>query len=106
MPEPTWGQRLLLAVIKLVLVAAGAVFALAALCAVLVLFCVWAVRRTWARLTGRPVAPWVLRTDPMAVWRQASAFRRGAQPAAAETAEQAEARRRFPAADVTDVTPK
>jgi len=102
--EATWGQRLVLAVIKLLLVAVGAVLALMVLCGVAVLFGVWAVRRAWARLTGRPVAPWVLRTDPMAVWRQAAGFGRpagaGQSPAARDKGQ------RVPLGDVTDVTPK
>ena len=107
MVEASWGQRLLLAMIKLCLVAVGAVLALVVLCGVLVLFCVWALRRGWARLTGRPVAPWVLRTDPMAVWRQAAGF--GQVPRGTATSPEAsgrDERRRVPAGDVTDVVPK
>ena len=93
-------QRFLLVLLRLLLVAVGAVFALAVVCGVVALFSVWAVRRAWARLTGRPVAPWVLRTDPMAVWRQAGRFRPGATaPAAPEPARRIRE-------DVTDVTPK
>ncbi|WPB55317.1 hypothetical protein [Xylophilus sp. GOD-11R] len=103
MTEPTLLQRLALMVIKLVLVAVGAVLALVVLCGVFVLFCLWAVRRAWARLTGRPVAPWVLHTDPMAVWRRAAQFGRGA--AQAPPAREAAPPRRV-AEDVTDVTPK
>lgn len=101
----------MLFVIRLLLVAVGAVFALAVLCGIAVLLLVWAVRRTWARLTGRPVAPWVLKTDPLAVWRQAAAFRRGAgfQPRAdgdIASASGAGPGRRRELGDVTDVTPK
>lgn len=109
MGEVSLLQRLMLMVLRLVLVAVGAVLALAVLCGVMVLFSVWAVKRAWARLTGRPVAPWVLRTDPMAVWRQTAGFR--GRPAASPDSPGASA----PAAggglkrslgDVTDVTPK
>lgn len=94
-------RRVLLVLLQLLLVAVGAVFALAVICGVVALFCVWAVRRGWARLTGRPVTPWVLRTDPMAVWRQAGRFRAGGV-VPAETG----AKLRTPIGDVTDVTPK
>lgn len=104
-------QRLMLMVLRLVLVAVGAVLALAVLCGVLVLFMVWGVKRTWARLTGRPVAPWVLRTDPMAVWRQTAGFRRGAGTYAAADSPVSPAHKRSlgnvaEVTDVTDVTPK
>ena len=104
----------MLMVLRLVVVAVGAVLALAVLCGVLALFLVWAVKRTWARLTGRPVAPWVLKTDPLAVWRQTAGFRRGSQGSApgASAASPgtgagpggAGARRSL--GEVTDVTPK
>ena len=101
MADVSMGQRLLLALVRLLTVAVGAVLALVALCGVMALLVVWGARRSWARLTGRPVAPWVLKSDPMAVWRRAAAFGRGVPP----RAEPAPARR--PAvADVTDVTPK
>lgn len=93
-------QRSLLVVLRLLLVAVGAVFALAVVCGVVALFSVWAVRRGWARLTGRPVAPWVLRTDPMAVWRQAGRFRGGV------AGTEVTGKVRAPTTDVTDVTPK
>ncbi len=107
---PSIGQRLALFVIKLCLVVFGAVMALALLCGVFVLFCVWGVKRTWARLTGKPVAPWVLRTDPFAMWRQVAAFRRGPGAAgftaAAPQEELGMRRGKAALADVTDVTPK
>jgi hypothetical protein len=103
--EATWGQRLVLAVIKFFLVAVGAVLALVVLCGVAVLFGIWAVRRAWARLTGRPVAPWVLRTDPMAIWRQAAGFGRPVAAAPHAPAGRDD-RQRMPVGDVTDVTPK
>jgi hypothetical protein len=47
-------------VLRLLLVVAGLVF----LCSVLVvasaLALVWALRAAWARITGRPVSPWVM----------------------------------------------
>ena len=75
---------------------------------------VWALRAGWARLTGRPVTPWVMRMDPRTgfstVFRSTerwSAGRRGAAPAAPDASEETAASRRggiLPgAAEVTDV---
>ena len=50
--------------IRAVLVVAGLVMFLSLLAAVLVLALVWALRAAWARLTGKPVTPWVMRMDP------------------------------------------
>ena len=111
MNEIPVAQRLLLWVLRLVLVAVGAVLALFVLCGIALLLMVWSVKRLWARLTGRPVAPWVLRTDPLAVWRQTAAFGQR-RPAPAP-----DGRRggdddgivppsRVAVGDVTDVTPK
>ena len=51
-------------VLRLLLVAMGLVLFLSLLAGVLVLALVWALRAGWARLTGRPVTPWVMRMDP------------------------------------------
>jgi len=99
----------MLMVLRLVLVAVGAVLALAVLCGVFVLFLVWAVKRAWARVTGRPVAPWVLRTDPLAVWRQTAGFRRGAaggEPVGSPSPPGSAPGPRKSLGDVSDVTPK
>ena len=55
-------------VVRLLLVAAGVVFFLSLLAAMLVLALVWGLRYLWARLTGRPVVPWTLRVDPRTGW--------------------------------------
>ena len=54
-------MRLLL---RLVVVALGLVVFASMLVGVLVLALVWTVRAGWARLTGRPVTPWVMGVDP------------------------------------------
>ncbi|RZL93056.1 MAG: hypothetical protein EOP76_10270, partial [Variovorax sp.] len=72
---------------------------------------VWGLRYGWARLTGRPVTPWVMRFNPGAGFdrfRQAS--RQAAEPTAADVVS-ARARGESvrspvvlgPADDVTDV---
>lgn len=53
--------RLLL---RVVVVAMGLVLFASLLVAVMVLALVWALRAGWARLTGRPVTPWVMRMNP------------------------------------------
>ncbi|WP_019574965.1 hypothetical protein [Curvibacter lanceolatus] len=53
-------SRLLL---RLLLVAAALVLVLSLLAAMAVLALAWTLRAGWARLTGRPVTPWVRRFD-------------------------------------------
>lgn len=60
-------------VLRLFMVALGVVLFLGLLAAVMVLVTVWALRAGWARLTGRPATPWVMRMDPRNGF--ASAFR-------------------------------
>ena len=53
--------RLLL---RVVVIAMGLVLFASLLVAVMVLALVWSLRAAWARITGRPVTPWVMRMDP------------------------------------------
>ena len=46
----------------------GVLFFLSLLAAAAVLALVWGLRALWARLTGRPVTPWVMRMDPRTGW--------------------------------------
>lgn len=98
--------------LRLVVIAMGLVLFASLLVAAMLLALVWVLRAGWARLTGRPVTPWVMRMDPRtgfsAVFRSTkrwSAGRRGAAPA--DGGEDANASRRggiLPgAAQVTDV---
>lgn len=101
-------------VLRLVVVVMGVVLFLSLLAAVMVLALVWSLRAGWARLTGRPVTPWVMRMDPRTGFSTAfrsserwSAGRRGAPAAGDAAAEETPASRRggvLPgAADVQDV---
>ncbi|GAA4428512.1 hypothetical protein [Acidovorax lacteus] len=56
-----WVFRWLL---RMALLLMGAVFFVSLLAAAAVLAVVWGLRLGWARLTGRPVAPFVWRVDP------------------------------------------
>lgn len=89
-------------VLKAVLLVAGLVFALSLLVALLVLALAWALRALWARLTGRPVTPWVMRVDPRTAW---SRMRPQAGPFA-EGSTGPVGRRRPELTDVTDVEPR
>ena len=55
---------LLRLVLRVVVLAVGVVVFLSLLAAVLVLALVWGLRAAWARITGKPVTPWVMRMDP------------------------------------------
>lgn len=66
--------KVLSVVLRLVLLVAGLVFFASVLAAGLLLLLVWMVRALWARLTGKPVTPWVFRLNKHAKW---DPFRRG-----------------------------
>lgn len=95
-------SNLICLALRLLLLAVGLAFASALLCVLLTFVAIWGLRALWAKLTGRPVTPWVMRVDPRAGWSR-FAQRGRAVPSAGDTAQ--EASRRFPAhpADVVDV---
>jgi len=103
-------------VLRVVVVAMGVVLFLSLVAAVMVLALVWALRAGWARLTGKPVTPWVMRMDPRTgfgtVFRSTERWTtaRRASPAADAASEDSAASRRggvLPGAqDVTDVVPR
>jgi hypothetical protein len=88
--------------VRLLLVIVGLLFAASLAVAFVLMLAAWSVRAAWARLTGKPVAPFVIRIDPRGgferMYRQA---RRQGPSANADSA-----RRRPEAADVTDVEPR
>jgi hypothetical protein len=71
---------------RLVLFVMGLVFAASLAVAVLLLAAVWGLRYGWARLTGQPVKPWVMRFDPRGGFDRFRAARRPAEPTAADLA--------------------
>lgn len=86
---------------RLLLLALGLVFVASLVFAATLVFVAWALRSLWARLRGRPVAPWVFQFNPR--WGR---FHAGAPSA---TADQAASPRRTSQpviADITDVVPK
>ena len=75
--------------LRIFLLLAATVFFLSLLAVASLLALVWGARALWARLTGRPVAPWVMGVNPRAAW--SSVYRsRAAWPAASDGAAQAE----------------
>ena len=106
--------------VRLALVVVGLVVFLSLLLAALVLALSWGLRAVWARVTGRPVTPWVMRMDPRSSWSavyRSSQTRwggAGAQGRAGAAAEPGPAARSagvrthvLPGADeVTDVQPR
>ena len=82
--------------LRVVLFLLGLVFAATLAVAVMLLATVWCVRYGWARLTGQPVRPWVMRFDPRQGFDR---FRAAAQPAEPTAADVAGARARGEDAD-------
>jgi len=82
--------------LRLVLLIAGLVVAASLAVVLVALLAAWGLRAAWARLTGRPIAPFVARVHPFDRFDQ---MRRRAPRAGA-------ARKAGAAADVTDVEPR
>lgn len=91
---------------RLVLVVAALVFALSLLLALLVVLALWGLRALWAKLTGRPVVPFVMRFDPRGGFGRVY---RGAQYGSSHSGVSTPTTgpsRRPVIGDVTDVEPK
>ena len=72
-------------VLRLVLFMVGLVFAASLAFAVLILASAWGLRYAWARLTGKPVTPWVMRFNPGAGFEAyRAATKRAQEPTAAD----------------------
>ena len=69
--------------LRLVFFMLGLVFAASLAVAVLLLAAVWGLRYAWARLTGKPVQPWVMRFGPRGGFDRFRAAGRPAVPTAA-----------------------
>lgn len=81
----------------------GAVLFLSLLGAACILALIWGARALWARLTGRPITPWVMRMDPRSGW---STVRRSTARWTARPGGAAGGMQRPDMADVTDVQPR
>ena len=91
--------------LRLVLIAAGLLFAASLAVVVLLLAALWGLRYLWARLTGQPVLPFVMRVDPRGGFNR---MYRARQQKGARTVDDGPAATpgRERALDVTDVEPK
>jgi len=70
--------------VRLILFMLGLVFAASLAVAVLLLAAVWGLRYAWARLTGKPVQPWVMRFDPRSGFDRFRSAGRPQEPTAAD----------------------
>lgn len=72
--------------LRVVLFMMGLVFAASIAFAVMLLAALWALRYAWAKLTGRPVNPWVMRFSPGQGFDRFRAAARQGEPTAADVA--------------------
>jgi hypothetical protein len=86
--------------LRLALIVAGLVFAMSLAVVFALLFALWCVRAAWARLTGRPVMPFIVRVDPRSGFERM--YRRAEQGSRTPRADAVRPGR--PSADATDVT--
>ncbi|RZA14228.1 MAG: hypothetical protein EOP93_18965 [Lysobacteraceae bacterium] len=93
-------------VLRLAFFAAGLVFAGAVLAAVMVVAALWGARAVWARITGKPVTPWVMRMDPRAGFRRFNEAARAPEPEPTGAERAAERARSIVQDDVEDVKPR
>lgn len=87
---------------RVFLVAAGLLFAASLAVAALVMLVAWAVRAGWAKLTGQPATPFVVRIDPRAGFRRM--YRHAQEPSRTPRADAVQPGRA--AGDVVDVEAK
>ncbi len=112
--QPSWGARIVRALVSVLLTAMGLVFVASLLAAAFLLLCLGALRALWGRLTGRPVTPWAFRVDPRQGWQTWEDLRRRRAGPAPFTTEDAqplpEAPRALPRfghpGEVSDVEPR
>ncbi len=92
--------------VRVVMVAAGLLFAASLLMVTLLLLVIWGLRSLWARITGQAISPFVMRVDPRTGFTRM--YRRGAAgvPPAADTRRSGDPTRPVRMLDVTDVEVK
>ena len=71
-------------VLRFILFCLGLIFAVSLAVAVLLLAAVWGLRYGWAKLTGKPVTPWVMRFNPRSGFDRFRAAQQPAEPTAAD----------------------
>jgi hypothetical protein len=88
--------------LRVFLVAGGLLFAASLAVAVVLMAGVWGVRSAWAKLTGRPVMPFIMRIDPRAGFDRM--YRRPPQASRTPRADAVQPQGKI--GDVTDVEPR
>jgi hypothetical protein len=89
-------------IVRVVLVAAGLLFAASLAVAFTLVLVGWTLRAGWAKLTGKPVSPFVIRIDPRRGFERM--YRGAEQGSRTPRAESVQPGRMVP--DVTDVEPR
>jgi hypothetical protein len=87
-------------ILRLLLLVAGLVFAASLAVGALLMLAVWSVRAGWAKLTGKPAAPFIVRVDPRGGFER---MYRRAGTASSRTPRADAVRPARPVGDVTDV---
>ena len=91
--------------LRLVLLAAGLLFAASLLVVAILFMLAWGLSAVWTRLTGRPVMPFVMRVHPREGFSQVFRARQGTPRTGGSRGPEAPQRREQPA-DVVDVEAK
>ena len=86
--------------LRVVLMLAGLLFAACLVVVALLLVALWGLRYLWAKMTGQPVLPFVMRVDPRGGFNR---MYRARQQPAANDGDPAAAPPRVHSVDVTDV---
>jgi hypothetical protein len=89
-------------VLRLFLLAAGLLFAASLAAALVLMLALWSLRAGWARLTGRPVVPFIIRIDLRGGFERM--YRRAGKGGAPRPPDGVALRPQL--ADVTDVEPR
>lgn len=94
--------------VRLLLLAVGLAFAAVMACFFVLMLGVWLLAAAWARLTGKPVTPFVMRMGPRDAFDQMRRRAQAQQQPATRTprSDAAAGPRAQITADVTDVEPK
>ena len=90
-------------ILRLILLAAGLAFAASLVVVLALVAALWGARYAWARLTGRPLQPFLVRIDPRAGFRR---MYPGAAPGAPSRQGEPAANATRAIGDVTDVEAK
>jgi flagellar biosynthesis protein FlhB len=89
-------------ILRAILLLAGLVFAASLAVAFVLLLVGWTLRAGWAKLTGRPVTPFIVRIDPRRGFERM--YRGAGQGSRTPRADSVQPARKIP--DVTDVEPR